>query len=327
MRAGDFNLLSSADDNLGQFRLIQAEQRFRSAYRWLADFESATWAEVRIFLSSFCPPGQMFELLLGRVREFEDKGVRPFEVHDPDRGRLDDELRIAASEFRRGLDPLSLIGSTISPLDQSDTLPWRVISEWAWLGPFAGSGGFLTVTGPPRMGKTGLACNIAEMWLRSDPEAVVLSNVILREPVDRFYEAPSLSALVEHVRECINGGRRWLWVFDDAGLEWLKQQAMRGSSIDLEKFARIVPKHGGSFIYIDQREGGIPTTISEFSESRVRCLRPGFALVRLPDLVGAVRDVPKPRTPYISEARSSFLIDLTFEDLVAEIPRPPEAVA
>src|SRR3990172_3076078 len=316
------NLTPTGDDNLGQFRLTQAEQRFRSALRWLFDFEGVTWPEVRMFLSSYCVPGPAFEAFLTRFREWEKRGLRPSEVQEDGRG-LEDELRLAMAEFRVGLDPLSLVGSIISPLDENEALPWRIIHEDAWLAPFAGSGGFLTITGAPRMGKTGKACLIMEAWLRRDPNAIVLSNVIMKHPILRIFEVPSVSRLSETVNEAVLEGRRWLWVFDDAGLEWLKQRAMAGTSIGLEQFARIVPKHGGSFVYIDQREGGIPTTISEFTDSRIRCLRPGFAQVRLPDFTGSVRDIPKPQLPYISEARSAFLIDMDLAELIKSIPRPP----
>ena len=310
-------------DNLGQFRIIQAEQRFRSALRWLADFEGATWAEVRVFLSSYCPPGTEFEAFLIRFHDFEKSGLRPAEVRE-DGGRwLEDELRVAMASFRRGLDPLSLIGSVISPTDHGDSLTFDVINDSAFMDPFAGSGGFLTITGPPRMGKTGIACLLMEAWLRRNPRAIVLTNVLMAHRIDRVVEVSGVKALSENVNRCVMTGTKWLWVFDDAGLEWIKQRAMSGTSIDLEQFARIVPKHGGSFIYIDQREGGIPTTISEFAESRIRSFRPGFAQVRLPRLKGFIRDIPRPATPYISEARSVFYIDMDIRKMIEMVPKPP----
>jgi len=222
-----------------------------------------------------------------------------------------------------------LVGSIISPTDHGDSLPFSIINDSAWLDPFfiaGGSGGFLTITGPPRMGKTGIACLIMEAWLRANPRSLVLTNVIMAHRIDRVVELPGVKALAEAVNRCVREGRRWLWVFDDAGLEWIKQRAMSGTSIDLEQFARIVPKHGGSFVYIDQREGGIPTTISEFADSRIRSFRPGFAQVRLPRLTGFVRDIPKALTPYISEARSAFLVDMDIRKMIEGIPRPPSSV-
>lgn len=324
MRAGDWNLIEDDAGKLGQFRIIQAEQRFRSALRWLETFESATWPEVRVFLSSYCPPGETFELLMSKCRTWEEKGTPPWKVRDGPR-RLDDELRLAMAEFRKGFDSLSLIGSVISPLDEGDTIPFRMV-EPVLLDPFAGSGGFLTITGPPRKGKTGFACLVMEAWLRADPKSIVLSNVIMSHAVDRVFETPGVKALQERVIRAVKERRKWLWVFDDAGLKWLKQRAMSGTNIDLEQFARIVPKHGGSFVYIDQREGGIPTTIGEFSDARVRCLRPGFVIARLPEFNGAIRDVPKALTPYVSEARSAFLMDADIQGLIESIPRPEQGM-
>jgi len=318
------NPIEDETGKLGQFRIIQAEQRYRSALRWLELFDVATWPEVRTFLSSYCPPGETFEMFLLKFRSWEGQGKQPADVHE-DGKRLDDELRLAMAEMRKGFDSLSLIGSVISPLDEGDSLPFRMV-EPVLLDPFQGSGGFLTITGPPRKGKTGFACLVMEAWLRADPRAIVLSNVIMSHAVDRIIEVPGVKALQEQIIKAVIEKRRWLWVFDDAGLKWLKQRAMLGTNIDLEQFARIVPKHGGSFIYIDQREGGIPTTIGEFSDSRVRCLRPGFALAHLPDFNGSVRDIPKPTTPYVSEARSAFLMDSDIHDLIEAIPRPEQAV-
>jgi hypothetical protein len=324
MRAGDFDLITSGDDKLGQFRIIQAEQRFRSALRWLSDFESATWPEVYVFLNSYCPPGAMFEAILANVRLWKTKGTKPCEATSDGRA-LEDELRVAMSEFRKGFDTLSLIGSVISPLDEGDTFPYRILHDSVWLEPFAGSGGFLTITGPPRRGKTGIACLVMETFLRSDPDSIVLSNVIMESEAERVIEVPGVKALKREVIKAVKEHRKWLWVFDDAGLEWLKQRPMASSAISLERFARIVPKHRGSFVYIDQREGGIPTTISEFSDSRVRCLRPSLVFVRLPSFTGTIREVPLPESiEYVSEARSAFVMDGDIEDLIHSIPRPDE---
>lgn len=309
-------------DELGQFRIIQAEHRFRSALRWLSDFDRATWVEVRMFLSSYCIPSPEFDNFLVRIRSWEREGKHPKDIRDSDGRTLEDELRLAMAEFRRGLDPLSLIGSVISPYEKGDALSYRVISDGAWLEPFAGDGGFLTITGAPRKGKTGIACLLMESWLRKDPQAIVVTNIILTRPIDRVIETPGVKTLRAAVTKAIKEGRKWLWVFDDAGLEWLKQRAMAGTSIDLEQFARIVPKHGGSLIYIDQREGGIPTTIQEFAEFRIRAFQPGFAQVRLPDLDGFIKDIPRPLTPYVSGARSAFLVDEPIRTLVEAIPRP-----
>lgn len=314
----------SERDELGQFRIIQAEHRFRSALRWLSDFDRATWVEVRMFLSSYCPPGPEFDGFLLRIRAWERDKKQPRDVADADGRTLEDELRLAMAEFRRGLDPLSLMGSVISPYERGDALAYGIVADRAWLAPFEGDGGFLTITGPPRKGKTGIACLLMESWLRVDPKAVVLTNVILSRPVDRIVETPGVKTLRAGVTKAIKEDRRWLWVFDDAGLEWLKQRAMAGTSLDLELFARIVPKHRGSLVYIDQREGGIPTTIQEFAAYRIRALQPGFAQVVLPDLDGFIRDIPRSITPYVSGARSAFLVDEPIRTLIEAIPRPSE---
>ncbi|OGS63651.1 MAG: hypothetical protein A3K59_00155 [Euryarchaeota archaeon RBG_19FT_COMBO_69_17] len=300
------------DESLGRYRIIQAEERYVDADRWLTDWGPATsWDEVRTFLRSYYPPGPELAAILKRTTTFRATGQQPASVEG-----LVDELSYGLAAFRGALDPLSLIGSIVPPRYTERAIFWEDVHERAWLRPFDGDGGFLTITGVPRMGKTNVACLYMDMWLRRDPEAVVLTNVALRDAHDRVDIHSRLSELARGVRAAVTAGRKWLWVFDDAGLAWLKQQAMKGSALDLEKFARVIPKHGGSLLYIDQREGGVPTTLSEFTLSSIRCIRPGFALLRMPRLPDAVREIPPSPIPYISGARSVLTLDIPFERLV-----------
>lgn len=303
-------------EELEKFRILESEKRYRSALRWLTDFRRANWDEVRVFVSSFCPPGDEFLSRLAEIRDWEKDGLKPSEVDT-----LEDDLRLGMAWYRQSLDNLSIIGSTIPPLDKGDAMPWALPKDEFFLSPFEGDGGYLTITGNPRAGKTGIACLYAEMWMRAFPEAEVLTNVPLVREVKGIRKVTGMLELLSAIADALEADRRWLWVFDEGGLAWLRSQAMRSSSIGLEKFARIVPKLGGSFIFIEQREEGIPSVITDFSQAHILCTSAGFVIADLPHLRGGLRDVPRPAiAKYRSGEVGYFEMDINMDSFLKALP-------
>src|SRR3989337_980653 len=118
------------------------------------------------------------------------------------------------------------------------------------------------------------------------PWSYIKENVFLApfkgDGGDRSVSA--MSDLLRGIAAALADDRKWLWVLDEAGLVWLRAEAMTIRARGLEKFARIVPQLGGSFIYIEQRIEGVPTVITDFAESHVFCTSPGYVTVDLPGL-------------------------------------------
>src|SRR3972149_1783799 len=66
------------DESLGRYRIIQAEERYVDADRWLTDWGPATsWDEGRTFLRSYYPPGPELAALRKRTRPFRARGRQP----------------------------------------------------------------------------------------------------------------------------------------------------------------------------------------------------------------------------------------------------------
>lgn len=289
-----------AKEEIEKFRIIESRKNYEDADQFLRNFREATWDQCRTFVGSYCPPGDEMLQMLGFFRQWEDKGLQPWEVDEGPQGfNLEDELRVAAAHFRGSLDYLSLVGSTIRPGGYEHTLKYSILNRHYFLQPFQEkrvSGGFLTITGRPRMGKTGIACLYGEMWHEEYPESEVLTNVPLQRKTDGVRPVTDVSGLLEGVAAALNAKRRWLWQYDEPLLSgWGKTDSMTGRARNLERFARIIPKLGGSFIYIEQRQEGVPTTIQDFAQSHVYCTNPGAIFADLPARKGPIMGVPKPR--------------------------------
>ncbi len=288
-------------EDLEKFRILESRKNYESADEWLRNFPEATWDEVRTFITFYCAPDEdMMTALLKDTRTWEARKLKPSEVNDAPAGSLEDELRVSMAKFRGSLDYLSLVGSTVRPTGYTESLLWNDLNPEIFLRPFTEdkvSGGFLTVTGRPRMGKTGVACDVAEFWLDKWPGTEVLSNVPLEDaPPPGVRPISTVPGLMRGISEALVAERRWLWVFDEPALSgWLKADAPTAKAKNLERFARIVPKLSGSFIYIEQRVEGVPTVIQDFSQSHIFCTSPGSVFISLPRKRMPLRHVPKPK--------------------------------
>jgi len=305
-------------EDIQKFKILASEERFRAGLRWLADFDRVSWGEVRDFVSSFVIPGEEFRAFLAIARKNQENGgKRPGDIPG-----LADELRIEMARKWCSLDPLSIVGASVPPLSEGDSFPWSLLSPAYFLGPFSGDGGYLTITGRPRSGKTGIACLLGEIWLDEHPGTQVLTNVPLDGKIlSGLRPITGMLDLLDGVADALEAERKWLWILDEGGLVWLRAEAMKTSSRGLEKFARIVPKLQGSLIYVEQRIEGVPSVLRDFAQSHFFCDRPGFALADLPGNRTTVRSIPRPkRFRYRSEETGFFESDANVETLLSHLP-------
>ena len=309
-------------EDMEKLRILESRRNYEAADVWLRNFNEATWEELRTFVTSYCPPDNEMMDLFQKMRRWEAEGVaRPIDVpkESTPSGFLEDELRFVSARFRSArLDNLSFVGSTIPPLSYTEALSWRTISPDYFLAPFRDrkvSGGFLTVTGPPRSGKTGIACKIDEYWLDAFPGTEVLTNVPLERPVDGVRPVTNERLLFAGIADALIEGRRWNWTFDEPTLsKYGRGDAATSKAKNIDRFARVIPKYGGSFIYIEQREKGVPTVIEDFAQSRIWCSQPGQVMADLPWKKMPIRSVPKPkRIRYRTGQAGYFEIDPAFD--------------
>jgi len=306
-------------EDMEKYRILESDKRYRAADRWLDNFSAASWSEVRTFIRSYVPPDKVRELL-EMARDAEIARSPPIKVMG-----LEDRLSEELAWGRALRDNLSIVGSTIPPGDyETQTMPWSYIKEHVFLAPFKGDGGYLTITGKPRKGKTGCGCLYCQMWLAYNPGTEVLTNIPLQDsdkPPVGVRSVSAMSDLLRGIAAALADDRKWLWVLDEAGLVWLRAEAMTIRARGLEKFARIVPKLGGSFIYIEQRIEGVPTVIVDFAESHVFCTSPGYVIVDLPGLNSGLRDVPRPdMMKYRSGETGYFEVDIDMDKLLRALP-------
>ena len=283
-------------------RIMEAEDVYRPSINGIIDdFEGYTWNMVRKFIWSFTPPTDAQLALLGDVDQWEKEGKNPSEVIVHGKVSLKNELLYSSAKYISQSDNLTWIASRCPPEDTSKTFPWTKISPaGGYLTPFTAekvTGGFLTLHGKPRMGKTGIGCLYGEMWLEEfTPPSEVLSNIPLLHPVPRVVASTDMPSLGTGIAHALIAGVRWLWIWDEPTLSrYGKGDAATGAAKNLDRFARIIPKLGGSLIYIEHRIEGTPTVISDFAQSHITCVRPKFVLVDLPGLRVSLRDVPKPK--------------------------------
>jgi hypothetical protein len=318
-------------DEIEKFRIIESRKNYEAADVWLRNFKMATWDEVRTFIRSYLPPGDEMLALLQDARHWEGKGMEPWQVTETHSGHLEDDLSLGMANFRSTLDSLSLVGSTIRPTGYTESLSWNILSPDFFLEPFTEghtSGGFLTITGRPRMGKSGIACLYAQMWLQKFPGTEMLTNIPLEKSVEGVRPVTDVFALLQAVGDALIAKRRWAWTYDEPSLSgWMRSDAQSGRSKNLERFARIIPKLGGSFLYIEQRLEGVPTTISDFSQSHIHCTNPGSVFADLPGKRGPINHVPRPRLITYRTGEAGFFeipADFPWNDLFMALKFDPK---
>ena len=307
-------------EEIEKFRIIETKKTYRPTIRdWLiGGFKQATWDQVRIFAFSFLTPGDELQTALKSYREWEEAGLQPWEVTNTPSGPLQDDLLLGAAQYRTYLDHLSWVGSIVPPMDETETIAWDNLSNHYLLSPFRDdkvSGGFVTITGKPRMGKTGICCDLDEIWMVEYPETEILSNVPLEKAVPGVVPTSTTTALMHGVARALKAGRRWRWDFDEPSLSgWFKPDAQTSKAKNLERFARIVPKLGGSLVYIEQRQEGVPTILQDFSKNHIIATNPGSAIFDYARERVSVRSIPKPkRVKYISGETGYFDLEDAFD--------------
>lgn len=322
-------------EDLEKFRILESRKNYESVDQWLRNFREATWDEFRSVVGSYTPPGAEMSALLADSRKWEDDGLAPHQVRFKNGHWLEDDLRLAVAHYRKSLDYLSLTGSFVRPSGYTEAIPWSILGVDYFLSPFdekGVSGGFLTVTGLPRVGKTGIGCHYIVFFLRKYREKgeEVLTNIPLEKAVPRVRPVSLMPSLLHGIADALVAKRRWLWAFDEPSLSgWIKRDAATGRAGNLERFARIVPKLGGSFIYIEQREKGVPSAIQDFAQSHIFCNAPGLVYADLPAKRMPIHHVPKPEVRYRTGEAGFFEVgeDFPWEGLFRALRYNPEIQA
>ncbi len=177
-------------------------------------------------------------------------------------------------------------------------------------------GGFARISGLPRMGKTNLACVIMERWAAKG--YVALSNILPRSADSRYIYVKDAKALFLAVSGCMKRGVPWLFILDEGGLVWAKQDVSTRRAKDLEKLVRVIGKMHGRMAMIDQREDAIPTTIQQFSKTLFFCHKPGVLTIELRDYKfhAKIHDFPRTDLPFDTYDIAFFDVNVSIPDVL-----------
>lgn len=319
-----------SEEKMEKFRILASRENSEAGLEWLQSLRGrgVTWSELRDFVSSYVWPRDLpdtqieynaYMAFLHRADEMEKAGLQPWD--DP---QMENMLRHAKSIKDSLADGLSQVGVVVPP-GGGKTIPWAMLSSAFFLSPLEEngpeSGGFLTITGPPRKGKTGQACLLLEHWHKEHPEAMVFANIRSQSPPKWVRYVDRMSDLLRGIADAMESDVRFVWVFDDAGLYWIKSRPTETRAIGLERLARVVPKWKGSFVYIEQRIEGVPSTIQDFSTSHILVDQIGFGLYDYPTHRVVVRSIPKSKEfLYETGAGAYFSMDIDMDKFWATMP-------
>jgi len=314
---------------MDKFRITASERRSKATDDWLDNFRDASWKEFRRFVRSWVLPGpylpgtqekypQFYEFLK-MADEMEAKGIPPWKCPG-----LVNELREAMALGINALDTFSIIGAKLPPNDEGGrgtSVPWSMLAPMYYMEWAKGDGGYLTITGRPRSGKTNIACLMGEHWNTVWPNSQILTNIPLDGKCAFVRPVSRMSELLRGVADALENERRWLWELDEGGLVWLRADAMKTSSKGLERFARIVPKLGGSFAYIEQRIEGVPSVIQDFAQSHIYTDQVGFCYADLPAYRTSIRSIPRAKVfRYRTGETGYFEVDLNLDQFLSALP-------
>lgn len=323
------------EDKMDKYRILASEENSTAGLDWLDMLHSGTsvtWREVRRFVSCYvysgpvCPTTgaayNQFVVLLGQIKKAEKERKQPWEVDD-----LEDTLRVCKAQKEDWTyDGLSRIGAVKAFGQATSSRPWAMLSRHYFLSPLIGEGemrgGFLTVCGIPGKGKSNVTSLISEMWHEEFPETEVLANVPVTDRPPWLRPAESMEELLTGIADALENDRRWLWDLDDGGIAWLRARATTSEAVGLERFIRIVPKYGGSFVFVEQRSEGVPSVIQDFAQNHILIDQVGFALCDYQMAKQPVRNIPKSRVmKYITGETAYFRCkDFPFDRLFSSLP-------
>lgn len=311
-----------AENEEADFRPLLGTSRAREALDALDRWEQLGFHEVRDIISTGVASSKERSLLLDALDEAERQSIgMPHMI----RG-LERRLRSGIFESFQHVEKSGGITAIAAMVfDRNNSVPpWSVYNPDVLIRNFS-EGSFGRISGVPRTGKTNLACLIMEEWEKAGN--VAISNIRPDLEDDRYRYVTDARGLFREL-STIGGPsgwkRRWLFVLDEGGLIWAKQDVSTRRAKDLEKLIRIIGKLRGNMILIDQRADAIPTTFQQFASSLFFCHKPGLATLDLrgPNLVlkMKVKDLARTSIPYDSR-------DIAFFTINQDIPEMLEAMA
>lgn len=203
-------------------------------------------------------------------------------------------------------------------------VPYNNVPVWDFYNPNIlirnfSEGGFGRISGRPGTGKTNLACVILEEWVKAAPGLNMgFTNIRQTKETPRIHFVSNAKELFLAISR-LEPAERWLFVLDEGGLVWAKQDVSTRRAKDLEKFCRVIRKMHGNMILVDQRDEAIPTTIQQWSTSIFFCWEPGLLTIDLRAPVGfqaKVRGFPKTGLPFDTYDIGYFAINVSIPDIL-----------
>jgi len=300
-------------DRLGRMVILESSNRMTQALSRLRRFETWSWQDYDEFITTAVWEENKARYFYGMARKAREKGLAsPARILN-----LDVELRLALSTSFHVVDHasgLTGLGSMVFDVEDGHR-SWKLYNPNLLTANYQKRGQFGYINGIPGSGKTNTACVISEYYVRR-PNRVAIGNIKMKTPDSRFVFAPDGKTLLRTIAN-LPYTTEWLFTLDEGGLNYGKPDQSTSRVKDLDKFARVIRKLGGSFNLVEQRPESVPNIITEFARNVFYCERRGVVYI---DLRGpyrrfrdTVRGFPKTTLPFDTDDIAMFELKINVE--------------
>lgn len=283
------------EDSIGKAMMFESTRRRLQFYGLMDRFEELPFEDVvKIVDSGVLNPEKKKALFL-QIRTAMSKGATsPAEIPN-----IEWHIREEVGRSFQLVDKMgiSALGSMV--FDWNDGIDhWRIYNPDIIVANFK-EGGFGRIAGLPGMGKTNLGCVMIEEWTKKGSGYTAISN-ILPEKGHKSYvyveSAKDFLTALTHIKG------RWLFILDEGGLVYGRQDQTTRRVKDLDKLMRIVRKLHGNMVLVEQRIESVPALIQEFAQNLYYAHAPGIVTIDLrgPHLraMVKVREFPRTQLPF-----------------------------
>lgn len=282
------------EDSLGKAMMFESTKRRLQFYRLMDRFAQLPFDDVVKIVDSGVMDPQKKKALFIQLRTAMQRGlVSPANIPN-----LEWHIREEVGRSFQMVDKMgiSALGSMV--FDWNDGIDsWAIYNPNIIVANF-GEGQFGRISGIPETGKTNLGCVMIEEWTKKGHTAI--SNILLeREDVSSYVYVKTIKEFLLALTK-ISG--RWLFVLDEGGLVYGRQDQTTRRVKDLDKLMRILRKLHGNMVLVEQRTESVPAIIQEFAMNLYYTHAPGIVNI---DLRGPrlrvnvkVRDFPRTGLPF-----------------------------
>jgi len=187
-------------------------------------------------------------------------------------------------------------------------------------------GTYGVIHGPPRSGKTDLACTLMNLMLGFDLD--IITNIKINNPPDGIHVITTLSQLVSKL---VGSNRQTVVILDETATVVSKQKPTASRSIDFQNLGRFIGKLRSSLVMVTQSfYRDVPSLIQDWTTEKYEKI--GLKMVKI-DLArpnGHVKmhkifkDIPKTNLDFETHDITGLQFDISIDELLQTIADAPD---